>query len=271
MNTIVHELRAYLPYARRFARALTGSQQSGDAYIMQTLEALVADRSIFQNFENSKLALYATFLKLWNSVAINTAPDPEKSDPALASADRNLQALTPRSRQAFLLTSLEGFTTSEAAEILNVEQSKIDALLAEAAHEISDQIRTQVLIIEDEPLVAMDLESAMQDLGHNVLGIASTHSEAVGLVKNGQQPGLILADIQLADGSSGIDAVNDMLEAFSAPIIFITAFPERLLTGEKPEPAFLITKPFDPNVVKAVTSQALFFDQKAHKEPPSAA
>jgi DNA-directed RNA polymerase specialized sigma24 family protein len=266
MNTVVNELRVYLPYARRFARALTGSQESGDAYIVQTLEALVADRSIFKNFDNSKQALYATFLKLWNSIAINNKPEPRSSDAALASADRNLQALTPKSRQAFLLISLEGFSTEEAAKILNSDVAGIQALLSEATAEISDQIRTDVIIIEDEPLVAMDLESAMQDLGHNVLGIASTHSEALDLVKQ-KQPGLVLADIQLADGSSGIDAVNDMLDGFSAPIIFITAFPERLLTGEKPEPTFLITKPFDPNVVKAVTSQALFFDQRAQKEP----
>ena len=54
-----------------------------------------------------------------------------------------------------------------------------------------------------------------------------------------------------------------MLLDFAVPVIFITAFPERLLTGEKPEPAFLITKPFMPDMVKAVVSQALFFDTKS--------
>jgi CheY-like chemotaxis protein len=74
---------------------------------------------------------------------------------------------------------------------------------------------------------------------------------------------MVLADIQLADGSSGIDAVNDILTTFKLPVIFITAYPERLLTGERPEPTFLITKPFQPEIVKAVISQALFFDAKA--------
>jgi hypothetical protein len=50
-----------------------------------------------------------------------------------------------------------------------------------------------------------------------------------------------------------------MLSSFSAPVIFITAYPERLLTGERPEPAFLITKPFQPETVKAAIGQALFF------------
>jgi hypothetical protein len=79
----------------------------------------------------------------------------------------------------------------------------------------------------------------------------------------------VLADIQLADGSSGIEAVNDILGISGVPIVFITAYPERLLTGERPEPTFLITKPFAPENVKAITSQALFFDLKARprREP----
>ena len=122
------------------------------------------------------------------------------------------------------------------------------------------QIATDILIIEDEPLIAMDIEYIVSELGHNVTGIARTRDEAVELYKN-TRPKMILADIQLADGSSGIDAVNDILTTSDLPVIFITAFPERLLTGERPEPTFLITKPFNPDMVKALISQALFFDQ----------
>ncbi len=262
MHIIINDLRTHLPYARRFARALCGSQESGDAYILQTLEALVADRTILDNYDSSQKALYATFLRLWSSIAVNQAQDAALLDPDLASADKNLQAMSPRSRQAFLLVSMESFSTVDAAEILGVDLPAVSALIDEAALDIANQISTDVLIIEDEPLVAMDLEAAMHEIGHRILGIASTHREALELVKN-RRPGLVLADIQLADGSSGIDAVNEMLTSFQAPIIFITAFPERLLTGEKPEPTFLITKPFDPNLVKAIASQALFFDKKA--------
>jgi len=262
MNTIINELQTDLPYARRFARVLSGSQEGGDAYVMQTLETLVADRSIFKQYDSSKKALYATLLKLWNSVAVNGGVDPTAASPAIQSADRNLQALPAHSRQAFLLVTMEGFSSNDAAEILGLQVDELSALIDEATQDIAKQISTDVLIIEDEPLVAMDLEAAMEEIGHRVVGVASTQNEAIGLSK-GKLPGLVLADIQLADGSSGIDAVNEMLTAFQAPVVFVTAFPERLLTGEKPEPAFLITKPFDPNVVKAVTSQALFFDQKA--------
>ena len=116
-----------------------------------------------------------------------------------------------------------------------------------------------MLIIEDEPIIAMDIETIVRDLGHNVTGVAVTRDEAVSQARQ-NPPGLVLADIQLADDSSGIDAVKDILAEFSVPVIFITAFPERLLTGTRPEPTFLITKPFQRSTVKAAIAQALFFD-----------
>ena len=265
MQTVINDLRSYLPYARRFARAMCGSQESGDASIVKTLEALVADRSIFSRYSDPQKALYATFLRLWNSGETPLPGDVPPGNPAVESADRNLQGLTPHSRQAFLLVSMEGFSTGEAAEILGLSVVDVNAHIDSASREIAEQLQTDVLIIEDEPLVALDLEAAMLEIGHKVIGIATTREEAAKIAA-GQRPGLLLVDIQLADGSSGIDAVNDMLTGFSVPIIFVTAFPERLLTGEKPEPVFLITKPFDVNIVKAVTSQALFFDQKAERQ-----
>ena len=106
--------------------------------------------------------------------------------------------------------------------------------------------------------------------GDPVIGVARTHSDAVALAKN-KKPGLILADIQLADGSSGLDAVNELLRTFEVPVVFITAYPERFLTGERPEPAFLISKPFQPAMVSAVASQALFFQRNSRNRAPKAA
>jgi CheY-like chemotaxis protein len=132
------------------------------------------------------------------------------------------------------------------------------------------EIATDVLIIEDETFIAMDLESLVRNLGHNVIGVARTHADAVALAKN-KKPGLILADIQLADGSSGLDAVNELLRTFEVPVVFITAYPERFLTGERPEPAFLISKPFQTAMVSAVASQALFFQRNSRNRAPRAA
>jgi CheY-like chemotaxis protein len=97
-----------------------------------------------------------------------------------------------------------------------------------------------------------------------MIGVARTHAEALKLAGT-KQPGLILADIQLADGSSGLEAVNELLRSSQAPVIFIAAYPQRFLTGERPEPAFLISKPFQPAMVSAIASQALFFEHKAKR------
>lgn len=160
-----------------------------------------------------------------------------------AIARKRLARLTPLSRQALLLTTVEGFSIEDAGYLIEEEAGQVQKLVAEAVAEIERQTRTRVMIIEDEPLIAMDLEQIVRDLGHDVTGVAVTRDEAVALAME-DRPGLVLADIQLADDSSGIDAVKDILAEFSVPVIFITAFPERLLTGERPEPTFLITKPF---------------------------
>ncbi len=141
-------------------------------------------------------------------------------------------------------------------------------LIDESGRELAADIAADVLIIEDEPLIAMDLEELVENLGHSVTGIARTRREAVELA-SARQPGLILADIRLADMSSGLDAVNELLQSFEVPVIFITAYPEQLLTGERPEPAFLITKPFRPATVSAVISQALFFQRNARAKSPT--
>jgi DNA-directed RNA polymerase specialized sigma24 family protein len=251
----------HLPFLRRYARALTGSQSSGDAYVTAVLEALLEDPANFSIEEEPRVALYRAFTKIWNSIGVNGGSE---SGAAELPAELRLARLTPQPRQAFLLISLEGFSEEEAANILDVDVPGLRQMLDEAGRELADEIATSVLIIEDEPLIAMDIESVVERLGHDVLGVARTHKEAVKLVRS-KRPGLILADIQLADGSSGLDAVNEMLESFEAPVIFITAYPERFLTGERPEPAFLIPKPYQPSTVSAVISQALFFDRKARR------
>lgn len=257
----------HLPYLRRYARALCGSQGSGDAYVAAALESLIASPQILQTGSNPRVALYQLFTRIWNSVSVNGDPDPAV---AVLPPERHLTQITPRPRQAFLLVALEGFSEEEAAEVLDCDLPTLRGLVEESGREIAAEIATDVLIIEDETFIAMDIEALVESLGHNVIGVARTHSEALALAKR-KRPGLILADIQLADGSSGLDAVNELLGMFEVPVIFITAFPERFLTGLRPEPAFLIAKPFQLAVVSAVVSQALFFGRKARQRerPPS--
>ena len=253
--SLVDTYAPYLPYLRRFSRALTGSQAEGDRYVRTALEALVAgDAEIDENL-GPRTALYRMFLGIWGSTgAMLEDPDSGQDSPT----DR-IRRLTPVSRQAFLLSALEGLSVDEIASVMDVSADEARDMLEKAEADIEEELRTNVLIIEDEPIIAADIEQLVSDLGHTIDGIAATRTDAVKMAKQ-RRPGIVLADVQLADGSSGIDAVDDILGDHDVPVIFITAFPERLLTGEKPEPAFLITKPFQRDTVKTAIAQALFFD-----------
>ncbi|TPG54973.1 response regulator [Sphingomonas glacialis] len=257
------QLAPHLPFLRRYGRALTGSQTHGDRYVRATLEAIVAAPDEFPREVDPRLGLYRMFQAIWTSTNYDETPENMSAgdlDGQESIARARLARMTPLSRQALLLTAMEGFTPEDAAYLIDVDTSEVETLVTEALAEIEKQTRARVLIIEDEPIIAMDIETIVRDLGHDVTGVAVTRDEAVALAME-DRPGLVLADIQLADDSSGIDAVKDILAEFEVPVIFITAFPERLLTGERPEPTFLITKPFQRSTVKAAIAQALFFDQ----------
>jgi CheY-like chemotaxis protein len=249
-----------VPYLRRFARALTGSQKLGDACVVAALEKVLQDKHAAQP---ARIALYRYVLAEVN--ALEARPRTVEPDPEVEPVFRNLSGLTPMGRQVFMLVAMEEFSLPDAARVLEMSVEDVTLLLEDANQDISAQIATDVVIIEDEPLIAMDLEHLVQRLGHRVVRIARTERQAVQAVLD-SRPGLVLADIQLADGSSGIDAVNEFLQIVSVPVIFVTAYPERLLTGTKPEPTFLVSKPFREEALKAVISQALFFDVRRRAE-----
>lgn len=256
------QLAPHLPFLRRYGRALTGSQEHGDHYVRAALEAIVAAPEEFPREVDPRLGLYRTFQAIWSSTNRDDRASGDTGDVGgdEAVARARLARMTPLSRQALLLTAMEGFSSEDTGYLIDADADRVDQLVEEALGEIEQQTRSRVLIIEDEPIIAMDIETIVRDLGHEVTGVAVTRDEAVASARR-DRPGLVLADIQLADDSSGIDAVKDILAEFQVPVIFITAFPERLLTGERPEPTFLITKPFQRSTVKAAISQALFFDE----------
>jgi CheY-like chemotaxis protein len=259
--SVSQALTPHLPSLRRFARALSGSQESGDAYVVALLEAILENTSIFPAGLPPKIALYRVFLKIWNSVDANAFPNTVGGGNGAA---RSLQSLTPKPRQAFLLMTLEGLKPGEIAAVLECGASEVARLVAAADREIASQLDpADILIIEDEALTAIELEDLVKGLGHHVIGMARTRKEALTLAKR-RKPQLILSDIELADGSSGLDAVNEILGSFEAPVIFVTGHSEVLLTGAKPEPAFLISKPFNAETLKAVIGQALFFEVRSH-------
>lgn len=257
--SLAREIAPHLPLLRRYARALTGAQASGDAFVGATLEAIVARPDDFPADVDARAGLYQIFHRIWDSANIEVNGADQDASRGVRKAHERLKALSPLRRQALLLTTLESFTPQETAIILGRTPDEVNALLDDAIEELDRQTRARILIIEDEAVIAMDLSDLVTAAGHDVCAMETTASGAVSAAKR-ERPDLVLADIQLADGSSGIDAVNAILSSFEVPVIFITAFPDRLLTGERPEPTFLITKPYSPDVVRAAVSQALFFE-----------
>lgn len=249
-----------LPFLRRYARALTGAQNSGDKYAVATLEAILQDRSIFDDSLTVKGGLFKCFHAIWASTG---APITQDDAGDLGHAYKHLAALGANTREALLLSTVEDFSIQEIALIMEISRDDVRHLISTARKDMEGSISGRIMIIEDEPIIAADISAIVTDLGHTVTGIARTRSSAV-QIGNSTKPDLILADIQLADNSSGIDAVNDLLKDLGdTPVIFITAFPERLLTGERPEPAFLIAKPYKEEQIQSAVSQAMFFASTA--------
>ncbi len=258
------QIAGHLPYLRRYARALTGSQQAGDAAVKATLQVALGDEAIKASLSGGRIALYRLFLQVFAQGSNGAAASATGANDRETRAQTRLGAVTPQSRQALLLTTVEEFSTTDAALIMDLSVAETEALIAAAIEEIESEQSASVLIIEDEPMILLQLEDLVTSQGHKVCGTATTHKEAIAAA-NASRPGLVLADIQLADGSSGIDAVTEILTKIDVPVIFITGYPERLLTGEGDEPTYLITKPFREQTVKAAISQALFFASPAEQ------
>lgn len=234
-----------LPYIRRYARALAGSQSTGDAFVRASLEAVLDDGAEIDLDSSPKFALFQLFHRFWN---------PHRS--TMQDNVEPIAGLHPTGREALLLTAVEGFSIEDAAAILNLGHDDVKQSVSEAEQAIAAALRSRVLIIEDEPVIAMHLSQIVTDMGHEVIDTAISRAEAVSSAEQ-MRPDIVLADIQLADGSSGIDAVHEILAMFDVPVVFVTAYPERLLTGLRPEPTFLVTKPFEAEAIVATVGQAL--------------
>jgi CheY-like chemotaxis protein len=238
------DLMRAVPYARRYARALTGSQSSGDHLVAESLREMLASTPPLDDAQREqfpRLDLYERVTRRFN---------------AMPRLQAQMEGLTSLQRQLLLLTSLEELSVEDAAPIVAMSHEQAMAELASGRRSLREAAATDVLIIEDEPIIAMDIEELVRNCGHRVVGMAATEQEAVAIAKR-ERPGLILADINLGAGGDGTSAVARILQHHQAPVIFVTAYPERLLTGNSVEPAFVITKPFEPITLAIATYQAV--------------
>jgi len=255
---LAQEISRHLPFLRRYARALTGSQTAGDAYVRTTLEAILQDPDQFPANASPRVGLYRMFNLVWTATHPGTAAQSARMRGGKKQLVDRLGGLSLERRQALLLTAVEGFTDAEVGTILDVRPTEVAGLVETAVRDLVAQTPTSILIIEDEPMISLELANIVEEMGHSVAGVATSRNKAVAAAGE-TSPGLILSDIQLANNSSGIEAVEEIMAQHNVPVIFITAYPERLLTGEGIEPAFLVTKPFARDNVKAAIGQALLF------------
>jgi CheY-like chemotaxis protein len=258
MTDLSERLLAALPYLRRYARALTGSQAEGDQWVRQCVQALVQQSTLVGEGTESKADVFALFHALGH-----THDDPPRdggrAPQAATTADRlvtHLRDIGTTPRRMLLLTALEGFSLAESARILGIDAVTAARALEEARTELKRVASVRVLVIEDEAVIALDVAKVVRNAGHQVVGIAATEKAAVELAEK-HAPDLVLADIQLQGGDSGMAAVRAILASTTVPIIFVTGYPERLLTGQGIEPAFVIAKPFDADLLKTAMAQAL--------------
>jgi CheY-like chemotaxis protein/DNA-directed RNA polymerase specialized sigma24 family protein len=257
MVELAWEVARHLPYLRRYARAILGDREQGDANVRACLESLLPRAGDLAGGD-LKVQLYRALHGVWGRDG-RAVPEHEPVPPLMENQTivaARVGHLSPTKRQILMLTVLEGFTLPDAAEVMGLSLAAAEALLGQAKEELRAQRASRILIIEDEPIIALDIATTVQQSGHTVVGIAATHRDAVALAER-EGPELILADIQLADESSGLEAVQEILRERYVPVVFITAFPERLLTGTRPEPTFLITKPFDAETLRVSISQVL--------------
>jgi CheY-like chemotaxis protein/DNA-directed RNA polymerase specialized sigma24 family protein len=254
------EIVRSIPYLRRYARALTGSQETGDQYVRLCLETIIEEPEKVRPEGDFHVQLFTIFHDCFRIIDTALGEDVNAGEPRDFGVQ--LAALPSIERQVLLLISLENFSVAEAGRILGMGDAEVVKNLALAHEELRKQASAKVLIIEDEPVIAMDIAGIVEMLGHDVVGVAGRKDEAVELAKR-HIPDLVLADVQLLDGDSGIVTVQEIMKLMTAPVIFVTGFPERLLTGDGMEPAFIVTKPFDPETLKVTIGQALSFNQAA--------
>lgn len=218
-----------IPYLRRYARILTGSQKLGDGLVRELLEAALADSTLRAALSESRVSLFQAFSRIYRSMG-DALPADDLAAGEEQTVSNRLHRVTPEARQALLLQAIEDFSVDDIGRILDRDPEDVSVMIEDALAAIEAAGRADVLIIEDEPLIAFQLEELVREMGNQVVGIASTHEEAVALFE-ARRPGIVLADIQLADGSSGIDAVNEILRDADERGCYVSLhFPELCLT-----------------------------------------
>ena len=125
----------------------------------------------------------------------------------------------------------------------------------------------RILIVEDQAILAMELEHVLTDAGHVVVGCAMDQVEALSLAEH-SPPDVALVDVNLRDGPTGPDVARALVAAHQSVVVFLTANPEQIPEGFAGALG-AVSKPFDEQTIRAVVGFARqFIHHRTVGEPP---
>jgi CheY-like chemotaxis protein len=256
MDALAETLMAHLPFLRRYGRALTGTTEEGDALVTRAVETALADPAAFRldrpAVPATRIPLYALINRLFDEGPVGGARggDPHPIEQAL-------RLLPEEQRRVFVLISLEELSFSQVAEVTGKSADWVKDSMASAQDTVRERLVANILIVEDDAIIAFDLSETVIAMGHKVAGTAATQDEALSIAA-ANDPTLALMDLRLAHGDSGIATAQALRERSSLPIIFVTAFAEELRQRGLEHLGPVIKKPFTREQIERAITQAVF-------------
>jgi DNA-directed RNA polymerase specialized sigma24 family protein/CheY-like chemotaxis protein len=270
MEAQARRLMAQLPYMRRYGRALTGSTTRGDDLVTRAVEAALTEPGRYQLDTDDEPVTRQRLYTLLNGLfdadmgatgAAAIAPA-EPGHPIEAA----LSSLPEQERRVFLLVSLEELSTPQAAKVMGISSDEAREVLGRAQNAMREQLVANILIVEDDAIIAYDLTETVLGMGHKVCGTAATMEEALAAAA-ANQPSLALMDLRLAHGGSGITTAQALRETRALPIIFVTAFAEELKQRGLDYLGPVIKKPFTREQIERAITQAVFTPRPGDAPP----
>lgn len=127
----------------------------------------------------------------------------------------------------------------------------------------TEMSKTNILVVEDESIVAKDIQQSLKKLGYNVIGICSNGEDAIKKAEE-EKPHLVFMDIMLKGEMSGIEAANHIREKMNIPVIYLTAYADEstLSRAKVTEPYGYIIKPFKEIDLHTSVEMALYKHEK---------
>jgi|tagenome__1003787_1003787.scaffolds.fasta_scaffold20919351_2 DNA-directed RNA polymerase specialized sigma24 family protein/CheY-like chemotaxis protein len=269
MEAQARRLMAQLPYMRRYGRALTGSTIRGDDLVTRAVEAALTEPERYQLDTDDEPVTRRRLYTLLNEL-FDADTGPAGASVSLAEPghpiETALSSLPEQERRVFLLVSLEELSTPQAADVMGVPAEEARDALARAQNAMREQLVANILIVEDDAIIAYDLTETVLGMGHKVCGTAATMEEALAAAA-ANQPSLALMDLRLAHGGSGITTAQALRETRALPIIFVTAFAEELKQRGLDYLGPVIKKPFTREQIERAITQAVFTPRPGDAPP----